>query len=71
MNAQTSKQPSHKLFQVQGDGQNAVWRQIGACWEHADGKGFSIACDVIPLKGRLVVRVAKPASETAEQGRLA
>lgn len=51
--------PSHRLFHVEGEGKTARWTEIGASWAHKDGKGFSINCGAIPLKGRIVMREAK------------
>lgn len=52
-----SRKPTHRLFNVTGEGDQAFWREIGGAWEHQDGKGFSIDCKLIPLTGRLVLRV--------------
>lgn len=58
-----SRKPTHRLFRVSGDGENAIWTPIGAAWDHKDGKGFSINCDAMPLTGRLVMREALPPKE--------
>lgn len=50
------RKPSHRLFRVVGDGNNASWTPIGAAWVHKDGNGFSITCDAVPLQGRIVLR---------------
>lgn len=52
----TGRKPTHRLYRVLGDGQNANWMPIGAAWLHRDGQGFSINCDAIPLQGRIVMR---------------
>jgi hypothetical protein len=41
---------------VIGEGDAANWKPLGAAWPHKDGKGFSITCDAMPLKGRMVLR---------------
>ncbi len=43
------RKPTHRLFNVTGDGDQAFWREIGAAWEHQDGKGFSIDCRLTRL----------------------
>lgn len=48
--------PTHRLYQVTGDGPEAFWREIGAAWPNKDGRGFSIAYNAIPLSGRVVMR---------------
>ncbi len=39
------------------DNKKSVWTRIGAAWKHADGKGFNIQFDVVPLDGRITLRV--------------
>lgn len=56
--------PSHRLYVVTGEGEDANWRDIGAAWAHKDGKGFSISTAVIPLTGRIVLRVNEPKAKT-------
>lgn len=51
------RKPTHRLYRVLGDGDQAVWTPIGAAWPNKDGMGFSISCDAIPLRGRLMMRV--------------
>jgi hypothetical protein len=59
----TSNRPTHRLFHVTGEGEQANWARIGAAWAHKDGKGFNIDLEYIPQKpGRIVLR------EQAEQG---
>ena len=50
------KKPTHRLFQVTGDGDKSFWREIGAAWPNRDGQGFSLAYHAIPLSGRIVMR---------------
>jgi len=58
-NAKTSKTPSHVAYQVRDrDGQQSYWTRIGAAWQHADGKGFNIQIEAVPLDGRITLRVA-------------
>lgn len=51
-----ARKPTHRIYRVQGDGQNASWTPIGAAWPNKDGNGFSISCDAVPLQGRIVMR---------------
>lgn len=54
-----SKAPSHAVYHVRDrEGGKAFWTRIGAAWPHADGKGFNAQIDVVPLDGRIVLRVA-------------
>jgi hypothetical protein len=50
------RKPTHRLYRVVGEGENASWTPIGAAWDHKDGQGFSISCDAVPLHGRIVMR---------------
>ncbi len=59
--------PSHDVFHVTGDGDNARWTKLGAAWQHKDGEGFNLALNFVPVTpgGRFVVRKAKPKTEAA------
>ncbi len=39
----TANRPSHRLFNVTGDGDNARWTDIGVAWTTRDGKGFTLS----------------------------
>jgi hypothetical protein len=54
--------PSHHLYVVQGEGESAVWTEIGALWPHADGNGFNLDLRALPVTGektRTVIRSRK------------
>lgn len=53
-----AKTPTHVAYQIRDteDGKG-FWTRIGAAWPHADGKGFNISLDSIPLDGRVVLRI--------------
>jgi len=53
---QRTRKPTHRLYRVVGDGDQAIWTPIGAAWPNKDGKGFNLSCDAVPLQGRLVLR---------------
>lgn len=38
------------------EGKKSIWTRIGGVWAHADGKGFNIQIDVVPLDGRITLR---------------
>jgi hypothetical protein len=48
--------PTHRLYNVIGEGKTAFWREIGAAWANQDDKGFSLSCEAVPLTGRIVMR---------------
>ena len=58
-----SRRPTHRIFRVIGEGQSASWTPIGAAWANKDGLGFNLACDAVPLSGRIVMRAIKERPE--------
>ena len=59
-----SKTPSHIAYHVKdGNSGKGYWTRIGAAWAHADGNGFNIQIDVIPLDGQIKLRVASDKPE--------
>jgi hypothetical protein len=62
-----SKTPemTHRAFSVikRGEGQDDYWLPIGAAFEHADGKGFNVILQALPIDGKLVLRVPKNEEE--------
>jgi hypothetical protein len=54
-----SKTPSHIAYHVRNrDSGEGIWTRIGGAWTHADGNGFNIQLDTMPLDGRITLRVA-------------
>ncbi len=56
MSDTNTNRPSHRLFTVNGDGDNARWTDIGVAWATRDGKGFTLNLNALPLNGRVVMR---------------
>ncbi len=57
--ATASKSPSHAAYQVRDrEGSKGFWTRIGAAWAHADGQGFNVQLESVPLDGRITLRVA-------------
>ena len=62
---QSSNRPSHELFVVEGEGEDAFFTKIGAAWPNKKGTGFNLQLSAMPLNGRLIMTepreaVAKP-----------
>ncbi len=58
------KSPSFIAYQVRDrDGQKGFFTRIGAAWQNADGKGFNIQLDAVPLDGRVTLRVYTESKE--------
>lgn len=53
------KRPTHIIWQVIGEGDDAFWNRVGAAWENRDGQGLSCRFDAYPIAGRTVIRVNK------------
>jgi hypothetical protein len=65
----TNSRPTHRVFAVTKNGKKKFWQPIGALWAHADGKGFNLSLDYLPLNGaQTVVREIsdEPQAEQAE-----
>lgn len=65
----TATRPTHHVFVVDGEGKAAFWTRIGAAWQHADGQGFSMTLNAIPLDGRVVVRSGTTINDRNDKGR--
>jgi hypothetical protein len=57
MSDNNTNRPSHRLFNVTGDDQQARWTDIGVAWPTKDGKGFTLVLNAIPVNGRVVMRL--------------
>jgi hypothetical protein len=56
--APASKSPTHVAYHVRDrEGGKGFWTRIGSAWPHADGKGFNIQVEVLPLDGRITLRI--------------
>jgi hypothetical protein len=58
-NQTASKAPSHIAYHVRNrEGGEGFWTRIGSAWPHANGNGFNIQIETVPLDGRITLRVA-------------
>ncbi len=56
--ASTSKFPSHVAYHVRDrEGKKGFFTRIGSVWPHADGNGFNLQLECMPLDGRITLRV--------------
>lgn len=54
----TAKTPSYVAYHVRDrEGKKSFWTRIGSAWAHADAKGFNLQLEVVPLDGRVTLRV--------------
>jgi hypothetical protein len=62
--ATNSKSPTHIAYTVRDrEGAKSIWTRIGAVWPHADGKGFTVQLEAVPLDGRISLRVVSEKKE--------
>jgi hypothetical protein len=67
MSKKNTTPPSHRFYAVTKNGKRNHWQPIGAIWPHADGEGFSVQLDYLPLNGaEIVIRKLKPPKTEAE-----
>ncbi|MGC3992040.1 MAG: hypothetical protein QM796_20575 [Chthoniobacteraceae bacterium] len=60
----TSKKPAYIAYHVRDrEGGEAFWTRIGSAWPHSDGKGFNIQVEIVPLDGRISLRLPSEKSE--------
>ena len=59
----SNRTPSHVAYQVRDrEGKKGIWTRIGSAWPHADGNGFNIQIEAVPLDGRIIIRFSHGAS---------
>jgi hypothetical protein len=51
-----------------GEGKQAIWTKIGACFAHGKGSGLTIQLDALPLGDRIVLREPKEDKVDGEKG---
>lgn len=72
MASEVPRQPAFQVFTiVKREGQDDFWVNIGAAFPHADGSGFNVVLQALPLDGRLILRTPKSQDENSprESGR--
>lgn len=63
-NESTAKAPTHIAYSVRDrEGKKGFFTRIGAVWPHADGNGFTVQLDCVPIDGRVTLRVATEKKE--------
>jgi hypothetical protein len=56
--SKATRKPSHTAYSIRDRGdKDSKWTEIGVAFPHKDGKGFDILFDVMPLNGRISIRV--------------
>lgn len=65
----TNNRPSHAVYMVEGDRENAFWTKIGSAWLHEDGEGLNLVLSAMPMTGRLVIRKWEAKEQQRGQGK--
>lgn len=53
-----AKKPTYIAYHVRDTkGRESYWTRIGAAWTHDDGQGLNLQIEVVPLDGRITLRV--------------
>ncbi len=58
MTQSTSNKPTHIAYSVTDRNDKSYWTRIGSAWQHKDGRGFNCELQIVPLDGRVTLRVA-------------
>lgn len=66
MTQSTSNKPTHIAYHVVDRGEKSYWTRVGVAWQHRDGNGFNVELQIMPLDGRISLRVATERKESAE-----
>lgn len=60
--------PSHIAYQVRENGDKAYFNNIGAAFEHKDGKGYNINLDAVPVDGKVTLRTFEERLQKVQNG---
>jgi hypothetical protein len=67
MTKSNANHPTHLVYVVSGDGDDASWNRIAAAWEQKDLDGMNIFIPPgVTVSGKLVIRSFKDGETSAE-----
>lgn len=66
-NKPATNKPTHEVFIVEGEGRRAFWTRIGSGWAHQDGNGINVKLKVLPIDGRLAIRLASTGEQDDQE----
>jgi hypothetical protein len=57
--SKSPRKPNFIAYSVRdrGEGKDSKWTEIGVAFQHKDGKGLDILFEVVPLSGRITLRI--------------
>jgi hypothetical protein len=67
--ASPPKAPDFIAWHVATKGEKSYWNKVGASWMHKDKMGMTLQMDVLPINGRIVLRVPTDNTESSEGAR--
>lgn len=56
---------SVREYEANGE-KKSDWTRVGVAFPHADGKGFNVLLQALPLDGKMVLRLHEPKEDDAE-----
>ena len=59
----TTKTPDFIAYEVTDGKDHNFWNKVGAAWNHSDGDGINIVLTVIPLSGKITLRIPKASGD--------
>jgi hypothetical protein len=67
MTTTKTRTPSHIAYHVRDGkpGEKGFFNRIGVAFANADGRGFNLVLDCVPLDGRVTLRVLEERDEAA------
>jgi hypothetical protein len=63
--SKSANRPTHIVYAVTKSDERNFWNAIGAAWVHADGWGFNVKLDYLPLNGAEIV-IRKPKTDDVD-----
>src|SRR5208337_4218143 len=64
-----NQRPTHKVFVVEGEGDDAFWTRVGSAWRHKDEQGYNVVLSALPINGRLVLLAFTEDDDKADNGK--
>lgn len=55
--------PTYIAWHVAERDEKGYWTRVGAAWDHKDGEGLTLQLDMVPMNGRIVLRVPQEPAE--------
>jgi hypothetical protein len=65
---QEARGPVYQAYTVvKREGADDFWINVGAAFEHADGKGLNVILQALPIDGKIVLRPPKDRGERPDE----